>query len=158
MRGALSTYLLRTNPENEEVLALTRETIKDKDNEVNRSALDAFSMAGNEKMNEVRCDVFQENIDHPANEGLAGAAAEFLSQPRFGCMARLDTLLKSIDARVKARKVSSAMFANALRLMCGDKGATLAQMKTAGARGLPLARPALGPRPRERTRDSRIGR
>ena len=132
-------YLLRTNPENQEVFTLIRETIKDQNNEVNRNALQAFAgIEVNDKTKEARCDVFTESIDH-ANDDLSGEAAEYLSQPKFGCTARYDALLKSLDARVKAKKFNSPMAATALRLLCSEKAGSPAQMKTANGIARKLA-------------------
>ena len=138
MRAAILMYLLQTNPESEEVVGLTRESIKDKESRVNRNALEGFSMSGTDKPNEVRCDVFLENIDHEDND-LAGESVEFLTQPRFGCKARFDAVLKSLDARVKAKNVTVATFVNALTSVCGDKAGTPAQMKTANGLAHKLA-------------------
>jgi hypothetical protein len=138
LRGAIIMYLLQTNPESEEVIGLTRETVKDKESRVNRNALEAFSMSGTDKPNEARCDFFLENIDHPDND-LAGESAEYLTQPRFGCKARFGAVLTSLEARVKAKKVTVATFVNALISMCGDKAGTPAQMKTANGLAHKLA-------------------
>lgn len=130
LRGTIISYLFRTNPESEEVFNLTREMIKDASKEVNGKALDAFATGGTDKTKESRCDVFLENLDN-ADADLAAAATELLSMPGSGCMDRYDALFKSLEARVKAKTVTTPTFINGLRIMCQDKAGTAAQMKTA---------------------------
>lgn len=137
MRSAIVMYLMKNNPENEDVFNLTRDAVKDTDNQVKGNAIGALSMSGTSKMDDARCDVFQEHLDD-ADDGTAGNCAEYLGSPRLGCQSHYDALLKSFDARVKAKKMKP-QFLNALRLMCGPNGATPAQLKTATALSHKLA-------------------
>jgi hypothetical protein len=59
---------------------------------------------------------------------MAGAAEKL---PRFHCTAQYGALLKSVEARVKARTGSVPAFADALSRLCGEKDVTPAQNKQA---------------------------
>ena len=127
MRGAIVSNLLPSNPESDEVFALTKDVMKDTDRQFAGSTMNAFFMGGNSKKDQT-CTVFAENLDN-ADENMAGAAAEKL--PRFHCTAQYGALLKSIEARVKAKTVSAPAFADGLSRLCEEKDVTPAQNKQA---------------------------
>ena len=49
----------------------------------------------------------------------------------FPCPAQVDPMLKSVEARVKAKKLSDARFCDALASVCTEKAPTAAQKKKA---------------------------
>lgn len=130
LRPAIVSNLLPTNPDSVEAFSITRDAVKDpSDSNMARTAMGAFGKLTTDKPE--RCDVFLENIENPAPDH-AGDAAQWLTQPRMHCSAHYDAVLKSIDARVKAKKAGSAFFPIALAGVCDPKGGSKPpQVKTA---------------------------
>ncbi len=124
-RGEVITYLLAANPESDEVFALTKELLSDP--QLSRSAFSGFTEGGQAKPKET-CAVFAAALGH-ADDYISSRSAEKLAS--FPCAPQFDTLLKSLEARLKAKKVTDGHFCEALASLCKEKDATAAQKKKA---------------------------
>ena len=124
-RGSIISELLVANPESDEVFALTRALLNDPD--LGRSAFLALFEGGHSKEKET-CALYGATLEH-ADVYLASRSAEKLAS--FPCPPQFDALLKSLEARVKAKKLTDAHFCEALASLCAEKGATAAQKKKA---------------------------
>lgn len=125
MRGAIIENLLAANPESDEVFALTRGLFDDA--ALGRAAFEALEEGGHSKEKET-CELYAATLEH-ADDYLASRSA--VQMVGFPCPAQLDTMLKSLEARLKAKKVTDGHFPDALAELCKAKDATAAQKKKA---------------------------
>ena len=125
MRGDVITSLLVANPESDEVFALTRELISDP--ALGRSAFSALDEGGHSKEKET-CELYAKTLSN-TDDYLASRSAEKLVT--FPCPAKIDPMLKALEARVKAKKVTDSHFCDALASVCTEKAPTAAQKKKA---------------------------
>lgn len=125
MRGAIIENLLAANPESDEVFELTRGLFDDA--ALGRAAFEALEDGGHSKEKET-CALYATTLEH-SDDYLASRSA--VQMVGFPCPAQLDTMLKSLEARLKAKKVTDGHFADALAELCKAKDATAAQKKKA---------------------------
>jgi hypothetical protein len=119
MRVGILGTLMKTNPENDDVFNLMRESVKNPDFESHVQATAFGAMSWHTKP--AKCDAFLE-ATQDENDDRAGDATQFILRSDQHCDAHYDTVLKSIEDRVKAKKVPNALFADALRMLCNPKG------------------------------------
>ena len=124
-RGSIVSALLGANPESDEVFALIRDLLKDED--LGRAAFMGLAEGGHSKPKET-CALYAATLEN-ADEYLSSRSAENLTT--FPCPPQFDTLIKSLEARVKAKKVTDGRFADTLGSLCTAKDATTAQKKKA---------------------------
>ncbi len=124
-RGDVITSLLVANPESDEVFALTRDLINDPD--LGRSAFSALDEGGHSKEKET-CELYGKLLGNADTYIASFSAQKVLS---FPCPAQVDPMIKAVEARVKAKKVSEARFCDALASVCTEKAPTAAQKKKA---------------------------
>lgn len=125
MRGDILTSLLKANPESDEVFGLTTGLINDE--QLGRSAFSGITEGGETKAKE-SCAFFAANLENK-DDFVSSRSAEKVAS--FPCKEQFDALLKSLEARVKAKKVTDAHYAEALGSLCKEKEASAAQKKKA---------------------------
>jgi hypothetical protein len=119
-RPGIMNYLLPSNAENEEVFNWTRAALKDtSDMNVARAALMANVRMKTDKP--TRCEALVENIES-TDADFAGTVVANMTVPQVRCEAQYDTVLKSIDARIKAKTHKASGLVGGLRNMCDPKG------------------------------------
>jgi hypothetical protein len=138
LRRAIVDGLLYSNDTSDDVWALTRDTLKDADKQVARNALRAFWTGASDKTLQARCDIYKELVEGP-DEDFAASAGEYLTRPQAGCKTHFDAVLTSLEARVKAKKMTVAPFVETLANVCEPNLATPAQVKKANALAHQLA-------------------
>lgn len=119
MRVGILGTLMRTNPENDDVFNLMRESVKNPDFDSNVQSTAFGAMSWHTKP--AKCDAFLE-ATQDADDGRAGEATQFVLRFDQHCDGHYDAVIKSIEDRVKAKKVPNALFADGLRMLCNPKG------------------------------------
>ncbi|MDP1823436.1 MAG: hypothetical protein Q8L48_09345 [Archangium sp.] len=125
MRGDVISSLLAANPESDEVFALTRDLLSDP--ELGRAAFSALDPGGHSKEQET-CALYAGLLES-ADPYLASRSAEKVAS--FPCPAHFDTLLESLEARLKAKKVTDGYFCDALARVCAESEAPEPQKEKA---------------------------
>ncbi len=131
MRVGILGALMKTNPASDDAFNLMRESAKNPDFDSNVQGTAFGAMSWHTKP--AKCDAFLE-ATQDADDGRAGDATQFILRSDQHCDAHYDAVIKSLEDRVKAKKVTNALFGDALRLLCNPKGtAKPPQVKKAAA-------------------------